>query len=153
MEDADLRVPTQPVEVTLVLRDGRRETVMFYLSIGARAHGGTETISDFLNEPRPFIPVRLATGDSALFNREAVLYVSAAKDAAGLDRLVGIPDVDLVRVELDTGDELEGVLVHANPSLRARLSDHFNHHELFFTLEMGDAVLFVNKRRVLTILL
>ena len=152
LEPPELRLPTIPVEVTLSLVGGRRETVMLYLSAASRSHDGAESLEEFLDRAVAFIPVRLATGDNALVARDAVLCVIAARDA-GTREEVALPALDLVRVHLREGPEIEGVLCHADPDDHARLSDHLNLPAPFFAVESGDTTHYVNKHHVISILL
>jgi hypothetical protein len=151
MDSDQLRVPTLPVQVALVLVGGRRETVMLYLSAGSPTHDGPETLQEFLNRSGAFLPVRLASGDSAMIARDALLEVVAARDSAPSTG-TGIPNVDIVRVQLREGPEIEGVVRHVDPGAASRLSDHFNHAERFFAVESGDEIHFVNKHHVIIIL-
>lgn len=152
LDPPELRVPTVPVEVTLNLVGGRHETVMLYLSAAAPAHDGGETLEEFLDRAGAFVPVRLSTGDAALIARDAVLSVVAARDA-GTRSEVALPSLDIVRVLMREGPEIEGVLRHADPEDHARLSDHLNHVERFFAVESGDTTHYVNKHHVVSILL
>jgi hypothetical protein len=151
VDSAELRVPTLPVQVTLVLVGGRRETVMLYLAAGSPTHDGPESLEEFLNRAGAFLPVRLSSGDSAMLARDALLSVVAARDAAPTSG-AGIPNVDIVRVQLREGPVIEGVVRHIDPDVSSRLSDHFNHTERFFAIEAGDEIHYVNKHHVLLIL-
>jgi len=151
MDSAELRVPTLPVQVTLVLVGGRRETVMLYLAAGSPTHDGPESLEEFLNRAGAFLPVRLSSGDSAMIARDALLEVVAARDTAPTSG-AGVPNVDIVRVQLREGSEIEGVVRHVDPDAGSRLSDHFNHLHRFFTVEAGDEIHYVNKHHVLIIL-
>lgn len=151
MDSAELRVPTLPVQVTLILVNGRRETVMLYLAAGSPTHEGPESLEEFLNRVGAFLPVRLSTGDSAMIARDALLEVVGARDTAPT-AAVGLPNVDIVRLQLREGPEIEGVVRHVDPDSRSRLSDHFNGPDRFFTVESGDEIHYVNKHHVLVIL-
>jgi hypothetical protein len=151
MDSAELRVPTLPVQVTLVLVGGRRETVMLYLAAGSPTHDGPESLEEFLNRAGAFLPVRLSTGDSAMIARDALLEVLAASDAAP-NSGAGIPNLDIIRVQLREGPEIEGVIRHVDPDERSRLSDHFNNPERFLAIASGEEIHYVNKHHVLVIL-
>lgn len=149
MDGDELRVPTVPTEVTLILGGGRRETVMLYLASASRKHEGPESLLEFLNRAGTFVPVKLSTGDSALVGRDTIRCVIAARDTTHEE--LGIPSIDLVRVQMGDLPDIEGVLRHVDPHDRSRLSDHFNHADRFFAVESGETVHYVHKLHVLFI--
>lgn len=146
-------VPKDPIEVVLVYEGGRREAVTIFLDLTTRAHEGPETIEDFLNAPRRFLPVRHGA-DAALVSRVAIAMVRVPPEVQGVARreVEGVSAVDMVRVLVLGGGEVSGVLAHVNVDGRARPSDHLNGPDDFFAIEDDVGVVFVNKRHVAAVL-
>lgn len=149
MEEEELRVPTIPVEVTLILQHPNREDVTLYLAPGAKRHEGPESLIELLNRAGPFIPCKLSSGESAMASRDAIRCVIAAPDA-GVYEEPGVPALDMVRVQIRDFQEIEGVVRHVDPEDR-RLSDHFNNADRFFAIASGGSVYYVNKQHVVFI--
>ena len=82
---------------------------LFYTMFYNEQNRPPATLEEFLNRAGQFLPVRLGSGDSAMIARDALLEVVAAKDAAPMSG-AGIPNVDIVRVQLREGSEIEGVV-------------------------------------------
>ena len=146
----DIRVPTLPLEVSIALADGRREDVTLFLSSTSPFHEGPETLDEFLEEHRRFIAVRPRDGKSFLLGIDGILYLSAPSSAPILSRLPGrvSSTINLVRVRLEEGDEIEGTLLANLPADLSRVSDAFNQPEAFIPIESGDRVVYVKKSRV-----
>jgi hypothetical protein len=148
------RVPTLSVDVTLLLSDGRREEVSLFLSTLSPHHPGSETLDEFFNAERQFLPVRSRTRDrSFLVNRDEVLLAEVPSDAPALFRTEGwvSSSVDFVRLELESGVAVEGTLAMALPSETPRISDFFNLKESFLVVELGDKMVYANKRRIISV--
>jgi hypothetical protein len=146
-------VPTLPQPVTLVLASGDEEEVTLYLADSAAHHEGPETLDDFLNSNRRFFPIKRKSGHSALIRRNAVVQVKVASDSPVVSRRESatMPAIDLVRVRLDSGSELDGVLLHVERDGHQRLSDAFNEPADFFALEVQHGVVYVNKHHVVSL--
>jgi hypothetical protein len=153
MSETALHVPTLPQQVTLVLVTGDEEEVTVFLADAVKEHGGNETLDDFLNTERRFFPVRRKSGHHALVRRSAVVVVRVDADSPLISRRESetMPAIDLVRVRLDNGTELDGVLLHVDPAGHDRLSDTFNGESDFFALEVGRGYVYVNKKHVVSL--
>ena len=73
-------MPTRPVRVTLLLAGSTcdEDEVVLYLAGDAETHTGAETLEEFLNHPRRFVPARsVPAGRNHIVRREAIVMVSA----------------------------------------------------------------------------
>lgn len=154
-ERADLyRIPMVPVSAEILLRGRASAAVTLHLSTLSSTHPGGETVDEFLNSERRFIPAHARDdGHFLLLNREAILWVRVRLDAPtefGREEHVAAP-MDLVRVELVDGSTLEGALRDVSAAPDARLSDVFNSSTQFIPLEAEERIIYVNKSRVTTV--
>lgn len=150
------RVPTHPVEARLVLANGKRSEVTLFLASLSGFHSGPETMDEFLNRCRKFLPVRLSQSNQGfLVNRDAVQRVEVGPSVPVLLRMEGrlATYIDLARLEMSDGSILEGTLPYVVSPENPRLSDFLNHEDRFFPLEMGSEVVYVNKEYVVAVYL
>ena len=146
--DASCRTPTRAVDAQLTIGGGRREAVTLYLSTLSQTHDGPEMMEETLNRPRAFVPVRSReTEQTFLVRRSAIRMVEVGSDDPDVTRSEASPSfVDLVRIQLDGGEEVEGTLTTILPPDKARLSDFFNTTDtLFIALAVEDGVIYVNR--------
>lgn len=122
------------------------------LGISARLHDGPETILERLNAGERVIPFESPDGGTVmLVTRQDLLWVAPRP---GTDpKLVGpgtflVTRQEGVRVRLDGGETLEGVLQMELPEGFNRVSDFLNGPEDFFPLATPDGAYLVNKNRV-----
>ncbi len=146
--EESVRVPTRPVDVELDIDGGRKESVTIYLDTVSETHAGPETVAEALNRERAFLPVRSReTQETFLVRRSAIRRVADNHDPSKTlshDENVGF--VDLVRLELDSGESIEGTLATVLPPDRSRLSDFFNFTDAqFIAVEVIDGVNYVNR--------
>ena len=146
----DIRVPTVPVQVDLLLADGGTLGVTIHLSSSSPFHEGSETLDEFFNAPRSFLPVRDSRGLTQLVGRRAIVTATAPASAPLLSRLPGrVPEaIFFLKLHLETGTVIEGTLLTSLPTATSRVSDAFNQAEEFLPVEIADAVAFVRKDRV-----
>lgn len=154
-ELADLyRIPMIPVFAEILLRGREPVAVTLHLATLSSAHPGGETVDEFLNSERRFIPAHARDdGHVLLLNREAILWVRVHLDAPmefGREEHVAAL-MDLVHVELVDGTTLEGTLRDVSAAPDARLSDVFNSPAQFVPLEAEERITYVNKSRVTAI--
>ena len=153
MTEPALHVPTLPQPVTLLLVTGDEEEVTVFLADAVKEHEGTETLDDFLNVHRRFFLVRRKSGHHALVRRSSVVLVRVDAETPVVARRESetMPAIDLVRVRLDTGTELDGVLSHVDPEGHDRLSDALNDKDDFFALEIAHGYVYINKEHVVSL--
>ena len=148
MSAADqIRVPTVPVEAVILLADGARQEVCVFLANASPFHEGPETLDEFLNSARPFLPARAADGRAHLIGTHGILTVSVDPKVPMLSRLPGrvVSTIDFVTLHLRDGSRLEGTLLANLPSDLARVSDAFNAEGAFIPIETGGRVSYVQK--------
>ena len=149
---ADLyRIPMVPVPAEILLLGRAPIAVTLHLATLSGTHPGGETVDEFLNSERRFIPAHdREDGRVVLLNRDAIVWVRVRADAPmefGREEHVAAM-MDLVRVELEEGSSVEGTLRDVSAAPDARLSDVFNHPAQFFPLEAEERITYVNKLRV-----
>jgi len=122
------------------------------LASSAPLHDGPETILERLNSVERVIPFESPDGNGVtLATRTDILWV---QPRPGTDpKLVGpgtflVTRQEDVRVRLEGGETLEGVLQMELPDGFNRVSDFLNGPEDFFPLATPDGAYLVNKRRV-----
>ncbi len=127
------------------------------LASATRTHDGPETILERLNAPDRVIPFETPDGRAVtLVSRLDLAWVAPRP---GTDpKLIGpgtflVTRQEQVRVRLEDGTQLEGVLQMELPEGLNRVSDFMNAPEDFFPLATADGTYLVNKSRVRDIVL
>jgi hypothetical protein len=150
MEADEIRVPTVPISVEFLLSDGARLAGKIHLSSTSPFHDGAETLDEFFNSRRLFLPVHRADGKTVLVGRRAIVMVSAPPSSPLVSRLPGrVPGaVHILRVHLENGEVAEGMLLATLPTQSSRVSDAVNQEEEFVPIESTESVMFVRKDRI-----
>lgn len=146
--EESVRIPTRPVDVELQIVGGRKESVIIYLDTVSERHAGPETVAEALNRDRAFLPFRSKESDETfLVRRGAIRIVFDNHDPSKTLSHENAPGfVDLVTLQLDTGETIEGTLATVLPPDRSRLSDFFNlTQDQFIAVEVADGVSYVNR--------
>ena len=146
--DSPYRTPTRAVDVELSITGERTEEVTLYLSTVSETHTGAETVEEALNRGRDFLPVRTReTGQTFLVRRGAIRTVTIGDDEGEVaPHEESFASVDVVRLELDRGEIIEGTLATVLPPERPRLSDYFNFSKVTFVpLAVDEGVIYVNR--------
>jgi len=145
----EIRVPILPLEVDFTVSDGSRLETTIFLAPNSPRHDGPETLDEFLNAARSFLPVR-SGGSFLLLGSDAILVAKASPQAPLLSRLPGhvIANVYVVRVYLENGTCVAGALSSNLPPESSRVSDAFNQAGRFVPIECSDAVYLVRTDRV-----
>ena len=151
--DEEIHLPTFPVAVDLLLADGVRLPATVFLSATSPHHDGPETLEEFFEQSRPFLPARASDGRAFLVGVGTILAVFAPADSPLRSRLAGRSpsSINLIKVRLEDGSEIEGTLLSSPPSARSRLSDVFNQPGGFIPLEHSGGIVFLNKSRLATV--
>ncbi len=138
---------TRSVDVLMNIADGNEE-VTLYLSTLSETHAGPETLEETLNCTRDFLPVHTREDEQIfLVRRGAIRTVTIADgEPAGLPHEESLAAVDLVRLELEGGETIEGTLATVLPPEHPRLSDFFNFTKsTFIPLAVDEGVTYVNR--------
>ena len=86
MSDEDeIRVPILPLEVDFTVSDGSRLEGTVFLAPNSPRHDGPETLDEFLNAARSFLPVR-SGGSFLLLGSDSILVAKASPEAPLLSR-------------------------------------------------------------------
>jgi hypothetical protein len=147
-------VPVERVAVRLILSDGSQHDVVL-----PRGHG--QPLSEVFEAREPFLPAQQA-GKVRLYARAALAAIAVAPRDVPEPARMSIPDLDpdadalpqlerTIRVQLQSGVVLEGVLHYVPVVGRGRVSDVMNEDTASFTLHVGNVIHHVAKSHVLTI--
>jgi hypothetical protein len=142
-----MRVPKERARVHVRVRGGGRWEGEIFLSACSPYHDGPQSLTELLNEPDPFFPVRLPGGEVRLVGKPEVIVVSlphaaADQSAAGPELPTWMP-ARLVLVEDET---LEGLLNTSTAENRhPRVLDALNGPGQFVCLRDQHSVRVVRK--------
>jgi hypothetical protein len=138
------QVPMIEVGVTVALAGLEPEEHFLFLAPYSDRRDGPETLVDYLNSRRRFLPMIVA-GAPKMVNRDQILWLQCEK-------LLEMADFDativtrLTIVELSDGSRLEGVVPIDRPREQSRISDVLNDEdELFLRVDGDDDTWYVNK--------
>ena len=151
-----VRVPTRAIPVDLRLRSGAKLHVTLHLTEAVHGHEGGETMSDFLEAERHFLPVHDDDGKLLLLNRDGVVYLRVMREAPVVTQRAsgGFAAVDVVRVQLPFTDEdaaIVGVLANDLSPEDSRVSDIVNGPEQFLAIEDDRGIVFLQKHLVVSL--
>ena len=151
-----LWVPKQNVEVDVALAGIAPRRVELFLPDQPTPHDRRQEILYFLEKGMPFFPAReTSTGRWEIVNRSALLWIRLPLESLGA---LGDDTEELfdfrhrVRIDLISGEPLEGELLYSAQKQETRVTDYLNVEGRSFHLWHGDDVYLVNKscvRRVI----
>lgn len=154
-DPSELRIQVSRQAGTVVTRQGKELALEAFLHAGSDLHPGAETLLDRLNHPAErFLPCRIGgLDDGELLSLEQVAYVVPAEPAPELESMTELgAHRELTRLELVTGEVLEGELVYLAPAQRRRLSDLFNYPtEPFLLMIVDDGHRYVHRDAVVRV--
>ena len=139
------------VAVTVAVDGSEAEEHFLYLAPYSDRRDGPETLADYLNGRRHFLPM-VAAGVPKMINRDQICWVRYDKLPA-----VGDPDMTIIEkpaiVELSDGTRIEGLLPIDRPTEYSRISDVLNDAtEAFLRVDEEDQTCFVNKRFIRSVI-
>lgn len=150
MSEGSLRVPKHAIPVRVMMRGAREWSGEIFLSFYSPFHEGSQGLSEFLNEPLTFLPIRFATGEVRLVGKREVIAISVpneelVRNGAGHEfRLIQRAELHLV-----DGTMLEGDVNLSEASTPGpRLIDVLNNTSSFLSMRSGADYLAVNKDAV-----
>lgn len=148
------RIPKEPAKVLLSIPPDPPEERVLFLSQLTEGHRGSETVSDLLLLPAPFLPVRVEGDGLLLVRKEAVRWVrilDPAKDEwLYLEERVGT-ESRRVRLVFPDAELLEGTIRAFAPEGERRASDIVNTHKGFLHIETSGGLYLINLHHVITI--
>lgn len=133
------------VAVVLALDGADPEEHFAFLSPFSERRDGPETLADYLNSSRHFLPMMVG-GVPKMINRDRILWVQYEK----LPSVVELESTIVERltiIELSDGSRIEGTIpIEDRPRELSRISDVLNDaRELFVRIDADDDTYFVNK--------
>lgn len=151
-----LRVRKQNVAVDLALAGLAPRRVELFLPEQPTRDDRRHQVLHFLEKGMTFVPAReLATGQWEILNRNAVLWIRiplASLGTLGDDAEELFEFRQRVRIDLLSGEPLEGELLYSAQEQETRVTDYMNYEGRFFRLWREDDVYLVNKNYVLRVL-
>lgn len=138
---AILRMPVEYVDASLVLHDGERSDVIFFVPPG-------ETLARLVSAGDAFLPV-MRNAKITIVSRAAIAAVGIVTTAAADAELPS--ERQRAAVKLRSGTVLEGELTWTIVSGKQRTADFLNSDSPYFELRAGDTTYLVIKAHVATV--
>lgn len=146
-----LRVRNQNVSVELALAGVAPRRVEIFLPEQPTREDRRQQILHFLEKGPAFLPARESdSGQWEIVNRNAILWIRLGPLEDDTEELFDFRQ--RVRVDLLSGEPLEGELLYSAQEQESRVTDHMNDAGRFFRLWRGDDVYLVNKSYVSRVL-
>ncbi len=152
----DLRVPKQPVEIEVLLQGKEKRSVQVFLAEHQARAFRRQGVLDLLEHDQAFLPAKdLLEGVWCVFNKDTLIW-------AALSSLLTEPSPDepdelfdhrkRVKVELVTGETLDGEFLYSAPAEQSRVADYLNNLPgRFFHLWATGCLYLVNRAYVLRV--
>ena len=133
-------------KAAIMLGDGKKLEVNFFLSYHSAMHSGSETIFDVLNSKALFIPLEDTQTSEVIFVAKGQLMYVELLDREVVSSLY-LRELQ-IQVELLNGEVIEGEILIDMPQTKPRLSDFLNlpHEVLYLHREGCDTI--INKRYI-----
>lgn len=147
----DLRLPKRKVQVELALVDRPPRPVQVFVAEYQERSWRRQEVADLLEQDQRFLPaLDLEDGTWFLFNKQQVLWVAVAPDAAAIptaddEELELFEQHRVVRVDLAGGGALTGELLYSPAADGPRVLDHLNASRRFLRLWQEGRLLLVNQ--------
>jgi hypothetical protein len=145
----DLAVPVQSETATFWTVDGMSFQGTLSLHMNAEKHQGTETVLDRLNDPNLFLPLRVPGDVPVVFlNKIQIVRVDVSHEEGTPVDLEHVVEANIqhIKVQLITGEQLQGTVRIEGPSGRRRLSDFLNTQPAFLPLIGPERLHLLHKR-------
>lgn len=122
------RVDTSAVAVEVSFGAGARSCGQMFLRPSIVTFSGVESIADRMNDREAFFPLRMEGNTTQLIGKTQVRYVSADNQPLPDDTIGASSDAMEFRItlELDDGEELNGVFHAIMPPGKRRALDFIN---------------------------
>ncbi len=138
------QVPMNEVAVSVALSGVEPAEYFVYLHPYSDRREGPETMSDYLNSSRRFLPM-LAGGVPKMINRDQILWVKFEKLPEVVEDEVTLIE-RLTILELTDGSRIEGSVPVDRPREQSRMSDILNDpREEFLRIDDESETYYVNK--------
>ncbi len=148
------KVPKDKAVVLVDVPDYPIAERTLFLSSVAENHKGRETVSDLLDKPRPFLPLKEEDGESVLLRKSAIKWIKVlvpqdvewhyfeGREGASRKR---------IRCIFAEGEPLEGYVYAVAPEGHRRVSDIVNQEKTFLHVEADEDLYLVNTAHVMFI--
>ena len=151
-----LRVRKQNVVVDLALAGVSPRRMELFLPEQPTTEDRRAQVLHFVEKGLTFLPARdSASGQWEIINRNAVLWIRISMEdlgALGEDADELFEFRQKVRVDLMSGEPLDGELLYSAQEQETRVTDYMNFEGRFFRLWREDDVYLVNKSFVLRVI-
>ena len=151
-----LRVRKQNVVVDLALAGVSPRRMELFLPEQPTSEDRRAQVLHFVEKGLTFLPARdSASGQWEIINRNAVLWIRISMEdlgALGEDADELFEFRQKVRVDLMSGEPLDGELLYSAQEQETRVTDYMNFEGRFFRLWREDDVYLVNKSFVLRVI-
>lgn len=151
MNTIDYKIPKLEVAVDILIDDGTGSKQIpgeytLFLNEFSRYRKGPETVYEFLNKHKQFIPLKeTGTGDFMALNLDDVVFVREQ------EANVGLSDQKQVTLFFRHNLQLEAGYISPLPDSQSRLLDYLNQEGQFILFSQGGRKMFVNKNLILRV--
>lgn len=140
----DYRVPKAELAVQLAVAGAEPANYIVYLSPFSDRHDGAESVDEYLNDSRLFLPVS-RDGVHQIVSKDQMIWVRIPTPEGRADERMAATQKRAV-LEMNDGTRLEGELRIDRPDYQSRISDVLNDaKERFVRLDRDGAAYFLNK--------
>ena len=146
-----MRVDKIKRKATIVMSDGQKLDVSFFLSPFSESHSGGETVFDVVSSQNSFVPlVDNETGEIVFMNKDHLMLIELLERESE-------PEIDphprsaQVQVEMINKEKLNGEVFIDMPQSRSRVSDYFNIFHQFISIHGSHGDLILNKAYIYSV--
>jgi hypothetical protein len=143
----DVRIEKERVAVSITMVGGERMSGSLFAP-QIYPPGGQEDPLHLLNEPEPFFPLGLGTGEVLLIAKDRVLEI-VLDESSGAEELPGSAPTALLQLTLAGGLTYVGSVRLEVRASRPRVLDYMNHcMERFMALRTDEGVRLINRTMI-----
>ncbi len=144
----DYKIPKIEAKVLILFDQDTGEPTEYsiFLNEFSRYRKGQESISEFLNKDRGFIPVKnTATGEYSVANINHIVYLIDQKEFQTTD------EPKHVSIDLINNRKLEAEHFKPMPDSQSRLLDFLNEQSKFVVFGFNGHKIFINKNKIVNV--
>jgi len=148
MNTIDYKIPKIEVKVEILIDHGQAklpEAYLLFLNEFSRYRKGQETVFEFLNKKKKFIPLKYSgTNEFLVMNLDEIIFVrETSLMEVEADQKVILFLKNHVQLEVDHFNPL--------PDSHSRILDYLNQESQFILFAHNGHKLFVNKHKIITL--
>lgn len=136
-------------KTTIVMSNGQKRDVNFFLRQHSGSHSGSETVFDVVNSQSSFIPLEDNITKDVLIIAKNQLMIVELSDREYFLKIH--PHTVQLQVEMVNHESIDGEVFIDMPQSRSRLSDYFNILYQFVCIYRDQGDLILNKDYILTV--